>query len=405
MTYRRLVQLALSSIRRNAARSLLTILGVVIGVGSVVVMVAIGQGARGEIEARVASLGTNLVVVTPGATVTGGVSGGAGSQASLELEDVELIAREAYSVAAVSPVLATFSFAVVGSTNWRTSIQGVDSNWFEIRDWTVASGRPFDAGEVRASRKVVLLGATVAEALFGDADPVGQELRLRRVPLEVIGVLAKKGPTAEGNDQDDVVIVPYTTVRARMSGRQYLAQILARAQSESQVPDAMAEVRTLLRESHGLSARAEDDFTLRDQAQIAETAAGTTEVMTTLLFAVASVSLVVGGIGIMNIMLVSVTERTREIGIRRALGARRADVLAQFLIEAVVLSGLGGVLGAGLGALVAWVLGQVTGWSTTVTPVSIVLAMAFSAAVGVFFGWVPARRAAALDPIEALRFQ
>ncbi|MFN7143474.1 MAG: ABC transporter permease, partial [Myxococcota bacterium] len=399
MSFSRLVQLALGSLRRNLARAFLTILGVVIGVGSVVVMVAIGQGAKAQIEARVKSLGTNLVVVTPGASTTGGVSGGAGSMDSLKLEDAEAIGREGQSVGAVTPVVQTFSFAVVGSQNWRTSIHGVDTSWFDIRDWDVASGRPFEEADVRASRKVVVLGATVAKALFGEEDPVGRELRLRRVPLTIIGVLAKKGPTAEGTDQDDVAILPYTTVRQRMSGRQFLGQILVQARSETEIPDAMTEVRGILRETHRLGARAPDDFTIRDQSEIAAAASGTTRVMTTLLSAVASVSLVVGGIGIMNIMLVSVTERTREIGIRRALGARRADVLAQFLVEAIVLSVSGGVLGAVLGVTVAWILGRVTGWATPVTPASIGLAMAFSGAVGVFFGWYPARRAAALDPI------
>ena len=401
----RLVQLALSSLRRNLGRSFLTILGVVIGVGSVVVIVAIGQGARAQIEARVASLGRNLVVVTPGSSEKAGVSAGAGSQDSLKAEDVAAIAREAGSVAAITPVIQTFSFAVVGNANWRTSIQGVDASWFDIRDWEVASGRPFEEADVRVSRKVVVLGATVAGVLFGEEDPVGRELRLRRVPLTIIGVLAPKGPTAEGTDQDDVAIVPYTTVRARMSGRQFLGQILIQARSAAEVPDVLTEVRAIVREEHRLGPRAPDDFTVRDQSQIAEAAKGATQVMTTLLSAVASVSLVVGGIGIMNIMLVSVTERTREIGIRRALGARRSDVLAQFLVEAVVLSGLGGLLGALAGVGVAWGLGRATGWATPVTPESIVLAMLFSAAVGVFFGWYPARRAAALDPIEALRFQ
>jgi putative ABC transport system permease protein len=405
VSFLRLVELALGSLRRNAARSFLTILGVVIGVGSVVVMVAIGQGARAQIEARVASLGRDLVVVTPGATAAGGVSGGAGSQDSLKLDDVEAIAREVHGAAAVSPVIQTFSFAVVGSANWRTSIHGVDASWFAIRDWEVASGRPFEESDVRAARKVVILGATVAGALFGEEDPVGRELRLRRVPLTIVGVLRAKGPTAEGNDQDDVAIVPYSTVRQRMAGRQMLGQILIQARSAAETVDVVAETRAVLRETHRLGRSTPDDFTVRDQSEIAEAAQGATRVMTTLLSAVASVSLVVGGIGIMNIMLVSVTERTREIGVRRALGARRADVLAQFLVEAIVLSGLGGVLGALLGVAVAWGVGEATGWATPVTPESVALAMAFSAAVGVFFGWYPARRAAALDPIEALRYQ
>ena len=398
-----LVRIALGSIRRNAGRSLLTILGVVIGVGSVVVMVAIGQGARAEIAARVASLGTNLVVVTPGATTKSGVSGGAGSTDTLTLDDVDVIEREVYGANAISPVIATGSLAVAGNANWRTSIQGVNDAWFQIRSWPVASGRTFDANEVRGARKVCLLGATVAAALYGEEDPVGRQVRLRGIPIEVIGLLAKKGPTAEGNDQDDIAILPYTTVRQRMQGRQMIAQILLSASTAEAIPDVMTDVAAILRETHHLGQRGEDDFTIRDQRQIAQASQGTTDVMTTLLFAVASVSLVVGGIGIMNIMLVSVTERTREIGIRRAVGARRSDVMAQFLVEAVVLSGLGGVLGALGGAATASAVGALTGWSTPVTFSSLAVALAFSFVVGVFFGWYPARRAAALDPIDALR--
>ena len=245
--------------------------------------------------------------------------------------------------------------------------------------------------------------STVASALYGEEDPVGKTVRLRGIPLEIVGVLARKGPTPDGNDQDDVAVLPWSTVRQRMAGRQFLAQILVSAPNEAEVPDALAEIRALLRETHRLGPRAEEDFTLRDQRTIAETAQGATKVMTTLLLVVASVSLVVGGIGIMNIMLVSVTERTREIGIRRAMGARRSDVLAQFLVEAVVLSSTGGVLGALLGVGVTHAVGHFTGWSVVVTPVSLVLAMGFSIGVGIFFGWVPARRAARLDPIEALR--
>ncbi len=404
MSLVRLVELALGSLRRNLARSVLTVLGVVIGVAAVVVIVAIGQGARAQIEARVATLGKNLVVITPGASAPGG-SAAAASQAVLEVADVEAIDREVADIAGATPIIQTFSFAVVGNVNWRTSIHGVDHDWFAIRDWTVRSGRPLDEADIRGRRKVVVLGATVANVLFGDEDPVGEELRLRRVPLTIVGVLDPKGPTAQGTDQDDVAVLPYTTVQARMSGRQMIPQILVQAVDDGAVPGVVRDVTAVLRERHRLARQAPDDFTIKDQAQLAEAARGATKVMTTLLGAVASVSLVVGGIGIMNIMIVSVTERTREIGIRRALGARRRDVLAQFLVEAVVLSGLGGVLGALAGVGVAWAVGQATGWATPVTPSSIGVAMMFSAFVGVFFGWYPARRAAALDPIDALRFQ
>jgi putative ABC transport system permease protein len=395
--------MAFASMRGNVGRSLLTMLGVIIGVGSVVVMVAIGTGAQAEVAAKINALGTNLVVVTPGASTRTGASGGAGSMDSLTLDDVAAIRRESLHASAITPVIQTWSMAVVRNTNWRTSIHGVDLDWFDIRAWPVASGRPFEEADVRNARKVCILGATVARALYGEEDPVGKTLRLRGIPLEIVGVLARKGPTPDGNDQDDVAVLPWSTVRARMAGRQYLAQILVSAPTEADVPDALAEIRAILRETHRLAPRADEDFTLRDQRAIAETAQGATKVMTTLLLVVASVSLVVGGIGIMNIMLVSVTERTREIGIRRALGARRADVLAQFLVEAVVLSATGGVLGALLGVGITRVVGHFTGWSVVVTPSSLILAMGFSVGVGIFFGWVPARRAARLDPIEALR--
>ena len=403
MSFVTLVRMALTSLRVNLARSLLAALGVVIGVGAVVVMVAIGKGAETEVARQIAALGANVVIVTPGASARGGVSGGAGSMDTLTLDDVDTLRRESLHADGVTPVIQTFSMAVIGSSNWRTPIQGVDTTWFDIRSWPVASGRPLEEVDVKSARKVVLLGATVKEALFGEDDPVGRTLRLRGIPLEIVGVLARKGQSTEGRDQDDVAVLPYTTVRTRMAGRQWLAQVLLRARSPEEIPDTLSETRAILRETHRLGGGSPEDFTVRDPREVAEAAAQATKVMTTLLLVVASVSLVVGGIGIMNVMLVSVTERTREIGIRRAIGARRGDVLAQFLVEAIVLTGAGGSVGAALGVGVTSLVARFTGWTTVVSWESLVLAAGFSAAVGVFFGWYPARRAAMLDPIEALR--
>ncbi|MEY3210765.1 MAG: hypothetical protein RIT28_1246, partial [Pseudomonadota bacterium] len=321
-----LFRLAIQNVVRNPTRSILTMLGVMIGVAAVIIMVAIGQGAQGAIEERIKNLGTNMIVITPGVATTAGVSGGAQSMPSLTIEDADLLRKDAQSLVAVSPVVMTRTTVVGGQANWRASIYGVDPSYAEIRDWQVSSGRFFDEVDIKGRKKVCVLGATVASRVFGEDDPVGQLVRLRDVPIEVIGVLKAKGQTAEGADQDDVVLAPYTTVQTRLAGRQFIGQILGSAASPDQLDLAQSEVKLILRERHGLSESQPDDFEVRDQRQLAETATGTTQVMTTLLSAIASVSLLVGGIGIMNIMLVSVTERTREIGIRRALGARRGDV-------------------------------------------------------------------------------
>ena len=401
----RLAGVAARSILKTKLRSLLTMLGIIIGVGAVIVMVAIGQGARSRIEQQIRDLGTNMLVITPGASSQGGVSRGAGSFNRLTIADAEKIGRESLLVAAVSPVIFAPAMVRGGEGNWRTQINGVATDYAAIRDWNVSSGRFFDDADVRGKRKVAVLGRTVADNLFPGEDPEGRQVVLRNVPFKVIGVLEEKGQTAEGSDQDDVILAPYTTVRDRLAGRQFIAQILAATFSPDDVTAAQEELRLIMRESHDLADWDDDDFTVRNQTQIAEAASSTTEVMTLLLGAIASISLLVGGIGIMNIMLVSVTERTREIGIRLAVGARGADVQTQFLVESIVLSLLGGIIGVAAGFGGATLVGRLTGWETAITVEQVALALGFSAAVGIFFGYYPARQAARLDPIAALRHE
>ena len=400
-----LVKVASQSIIKNKMRTLLTMLGIIIGVGAVIVMVAVGMGARSQIRQQINNLGTNMLVIAPGFSNMGGVNQGAGSFNRLTLADADKIQREAYLVNAVSPVITTRAQAVAGGSNWRAQISGVSADYAVIRDWQTSSGAWFTEMDVRTNRKVALIGTTVAEALYPGMDPVGQSIQLRGVPFDVIGVLAQKGQTAQGSDQDDVVLIPYTTANTRLSGRSFIPQILVSTASAGDIPAAQQEITDIMREAHGLAFGDPDDFTVRNQNELAEAAEGTTEVMSLLLAAIASISLLVGGIGIMNIMLVSVTERTREIGIRMAIGARGKDVLTQFLVESIVMSLLGGLIGLGIGAGGAAILGNVTGWSTEISALTVFIAVGFSAAVGVFFGFYPARKAAALNPIEALRYE
>ncbi|HEX8409026.1 MAG TPA: ABC transporter permease [Thermoanaerobaculia bacterium] len=395
-----LIKLATQSIRKNKMRAALTMLGIIIGVAAVIVMVAVGFGARQRIRAQINNLGTNMIVITPGAAQAGGVSQGAQAFPNLSLEDVEKIRDEAQVVTAVSPVVVTRTQVIGEAGNWRTLINGVDVDYATIRDWKTVSGDWFVEDDVQGVRKVALLGKTVADQLFPGTDPVGQEVQIRNVPFDVVGVLAPKGQTASGSDSDDVVIIPYTTARTALSGRTFIPQILASTASEGEIAAAQNEIRVLLRES-----RDAEDFTVRNQNDLAQAAEGSTKVMTMLMAAIASISLLVGGIGIMNIMLVSVTERTREIGIRLAIGARGSDVLTQFLVESIVMGVFGGIIGLTLGVVGSKLLGHFTGWETVISPIVMLIAVAFSGAVGVFFGYYPARKAAALHPIQALRYE
>jgi putative ABC transport system permease protein len=400
-----LLRLAARSIGRNTMRTALTTLGILIGVASVTVMVAVGQGAQQQVHEQIGSLGSNLIVVVPGNFTQGGVSQGAGTFSRLTLEDVEAIDRNGTLLAAVSPVIMTRTQVIGPAGNWRTSVQGVDADYEQIREWAVTDGAFFTAEDVFARRKVALLGKTVADALFPGESAVGRRIQVRDTLLDVMGVLAPKGQMSSGQDQDDVVLLPYTTAQARLSGQARIPQILVSAASTADLPAAQEEVKAALRDAHGLAPGDDDDFTVRDQTQIAEAAAGATRIMTMLLAAIASISLLVGGIGVMNIMLVSVTERTREIGIRMAIGARDSDVMVQFLVESVVLSLLGGLAGAAAGIGGAALLAHFTGWTVSVPPSTIALALGFSGAIGVFFGFQPARKAAALNPIQALRYE
>jgi len=405
MKIRTLVKLALQAIKKNKMRATLTMLGIIIGVAAVIVMVAIGSGARARIRSQINNLGTNMIVITPGSANTAGVSQGAQAFPTLSLDDVTKIRAEAQYVTAVSPVVVSRSQVVAQSGNWRTMINGVDTDYQTIRDWQTADGAFFGAGDVRSQRAVAVIGHTVAQKLFGDNEPVGQDIQIAKAPFKIVGVLTTKGQTAAGTDSDDVIFVPYTTAATRLNGKNRIPQIVASAGSEQEIPAAQDEIRGLVRESHRLSSGDEDDFTVRNQTDLAQAAESSTRVMTLLLAAIASISLLVGGIGIMNIMLVSVTERTREIGIRLAIGARGSDVLTQFLVESIVMGILGGAIGLAAGVTGAKVLGHFTGWETVISPIVMLIAIGFSGAVGVFFGYYPARKAAALNPIQALRYE
>ena len=405
MKIRILVKLALQAIRKNKMRATLTMLGIIIGVAAVIVMVAIGSGARARISAQINNLGTNMIVITPGSANTAGVSQGAQAFPTLSLDDVTKIRAEAQYVTGVSPVVVSRSQVVAQSGNWRTTINGVDTDYQTIRDWQTDDGAFFGADDVRGQRAVAVIGHTVAQRLFGDNEPVGQDIQIAKSPFKIVGVLAVKGQTASGTDSDDVIFVPYTTAATRLNGKNRIPQIVASAGSQQDIPAAQDEIRGLVRESHRLASGDEDDFTVRNQTDLAQAAESSTTVMTMLLAAIASISLLVGGIGIMNIMLVSVTERTREIGIRLAIGARGSDVLTQFLVESIVMGILGGAIGLAVGVAGAKVLGHFTGWETVISPIVMLIAIGFSGAVGVFFGYYPARKAAALNPIQALRYE
>jgi putative ABC transport system permease protein len=405
MGWKSILKVALQSIMRHRMRSTLTMLGIIIGVGAVIMMVSIGQGVQKQVESQIAGLGSNVLMIFPAASNQGGVSMGAGTQDALTLDDVTRIERDATLITGVSPIVRASGQVIGGIGNWSTSVQGVSPTYLDIRVWPLSAGEFFTDRDMTSRAKVCVVGQTIVDNLFPGMDPVGQQIRVRNVPFKIVGVLSAKGQGANGQDQDDLILAPATTVLDRLSGRRFIQQIVISAVSEEQMPAAQEELSVLLREQHHIQPGESDPFTIRSQTEIAETAQATTQVLTMFLASIAGVSLVVGGIGIMNIMLVSVTERTREIGIRMAIGARSSDVLIQFLVESVVLSLFGGLLGILLGIGGAQLISIIGNMATALNPTVIVVAFLFSAAIGIFFGFYPARKASSLKPIEALRYE
>ena len=406
MGFRETFRLALRAIRRNKVRSALTMLGVIIGVASVIAMIALGSGARAVIDEQIQSQGTTLIYLSSGSHGgPGRAAQGSGTVQSLKIEDAQAIVREVSTIGLWTPGVSGRAQVIAGNANWNTQVQGGNEDYLAVRNWQLAEGENFNAREVLVAEKVCILGATVAKTLFPDGDPVGQVIRMRNIPFRVVGVLVEKGQGQWGQDQDDFVLGPWTTIQKKLLGIDYIHQVSFTARSSELVEPTAVAITRLMRARHRISSPEMDDFTVRTVEEMAATRVQMAETMTGLLMSVASVSLLVGGIGIMNIMLVSVTERTREIGVRLAVGAKARDILRQFLAEAVALSLVGGLAGIGLGITVSEVITKSLGWPVLITAASIVVAFAFSAAVGVFFGWYPARKAANLDPIEALRYE
>jgi putative ABC transport system permease protein len=404
------VQIALSALRVNKMRSALTMLGIIIGVAAVIAMVAVGSGATTRIQEQIQSIGSNVIIVLSGSINSGGIRLGSGASQTLSEDDAKAMAAECPAVEAASPTVRGGAQVIYGNNNWATSIQGVTPEYLSIRGYSSESGQPFTSQDVDAATKVALLGRTVVTKLFADADPVGQVIRIKNVPFTVVGVLSPKGQSPTGQDQDDTVIVPLSTAKRKVLGTSQanlssVSAIMVQARGPKLMKDAEQQITDLLRQRHRLQLAQDDDFSVRNLEEVFSAQETSAHVMSMLLAAIASVSLVVGGIGIMNIMLVSVTERTREIGVRVAIGARKRDIRTQFLVEAITLALMGGTIGIVTGLSASALISFLAKWSTLISPLAIVLAFGFSALVGVFFGWYPAKKAAALDPIVALRYE
>jgi putative ABC transport system permease protein len=402
-----IIRVALRALVRNKMRATLTMLGIIIGVAAVIAMVSIGQGAQASVQAQIEGIGTNLLFLSAGAQNVGGVRSGTGDSGTntLTVEDLEAIRREVPSVSMVTPTINARSQLVAGNMNWNTQVQGVSEQYPEVRKWTIQSGEFFSETDVRTAARVIVVGQTIGDNLFPGMDPVGQTVRVANLPFRIVGVMVRKGQDQQGRDQDDTAFAPYTTVQKKILGNTNLRIAYVSAISQDATYTAQQQITELLRQRHKLTASEGDDFTVRNMTDIAEAANETNNTMTILLACIASVSLLVGGIGIMNIMLVSVTERTREIGIRMAIGARSSAVRSQFLIESIVLSVMGGLIGILLGISLSLAIPTLLGWPTLISTLAIVGSVLFSVAVGVFFGYYPARKAASLDPIEALRYE
>jgi putative ABC transport system permease protein len=404
------LSIALQALKVNKLRSGLTMLGIIIGVAAVIVMIAVGSGAQARVKEQIAGLGSNLMILWAGSVTTAGVRGGTGTAQTLVEDDAWAVMREIAEVQVAAPTQRGSGQIVWGNANWLASIVGTTPEYFEARDWGLVSGRLFEAGEMSGAGKVAIIGQTVARELFGDSDPVDQIIRVRGVPFTVIGLLERKGQSMMGQDQDDIVIIPLTTARNKIFGALQgrigrVSSIFIKSKDGADMKEAEDKVRELLRQRHRLTGNTPDDFSLRNLTEILQAQEAASKVMAILLAAVASVSLLVGGIGIMNIMLVSVTERTREIGLRLAVGARGKDILSQFLVEAITLSTIGGVLGILLGGLGTWLVAELAAWPVQLSVLSIVLAVGFSAVIGIFFGYYPARKASSMQPIQALRYE